>query len=315
MIKLKYFAENFDLARLALSHWKHDESTLPQRLQRFRISSNAVYPFDRDGQLCFLRMAPMEEKDGQEWLGEMDFLAYLQKNGYPAMRPLPAENGDLLVLLDTSYGKWYACAFEGVAGQPLEDVTMTEELAETYGAALGKLHQLSLLYVSPIRRRNEQTLLAWIEKTLHRHAAPRHMLACREEIARQLAALSPSPNNYGLIHYDFEPDNVFWNGETCSVIDFEDGMLHFYAADVVQALDELPEAFHPAFLRGYRQTSPDVHMEERDFPLMRAFRDLYSYARLLHCLSEKPSPLPEWMPRLIDRLEARLHALEQSFLK
>ena len=38
---------------------------------------------------------------------------------------------------------------------------------------------------------------------------------------------------------------------------------------------------------------------------MRRFRDLYSYARLLHSLSEKPEPQPEWMPELVKRLEAR----------
>lgn len=51
-----------------------------------------------------------------------------------------------------------------------------------------------------------------------------------------------------------------------------------------------------------------------DFPLMRRFRNLYSYARLLHSLSEKPEPEPEWMLRLVKRLEMRRDELERSIL-
>ena len=53
MLKLKYLEENFDLARYALANWRHDGETLADRLKWFRISSNAVYPFDRNGKRCF----------------------------------------------------------------------------------------------------------------------------------------------------------------------------------------------------------------------------------------------------------------------
>lgn len=309
MLKLKYLEENFDLARHALAIWRHDEDTLVERMKWFRISSNAVYPFDRDGRLCFLRMAPAEEKESLELLGEIDFLEYLNRCGYPAMRPIPAENGERLLLLDTPWGVWYASVFEGVPGCPLEDLPMTAQLAEAYGGALGRLHELSMRYHSPVKRRSEREVLSWTRQTLGRYAAPAQLLERADEVAQQLAALPRMRTQYGLIHYDFEPDNVFWDGERFSVIDFEDGMLHFYAADVAQALDELPEAYHKAFLQGYRAVCPDVYTAVGDLQLMRHFRDLYSCARLLHCLSEKPVPEPNWMPQLTSRLEQRLHEL------
>lgn len=309
MLKLKYLTENFDLARFALTSWRHDAHTLPDRLQWFRISSNAVYPFDRDGQLCFLRLSPSEEKESRELLGELDFLNFLQRRGYPAMCPIPSDGGELLLLLDTPWGRWYASAFEGVPGCPLEQMPMTETLAETYGAALGQLHGLSMQYHSPIRRRSDQDVLAWARQVFIAHAMPGKAIAALDETAQQLSELPRTRGCYGLIHYDFEPDNVFWDGEKCSAIDFEDGMLHFYAVDVVQALDELPESQHPAFLRGYRTACPEARVNEEDFPLMQRFRNLYTCARLLHCLSEKPVPEPEWMPQLTMRLENRLHEL------
>lgn len=312
MLKLKYLEENFDLARFALARWRHDEETLTDRMRWFRISSNAVYPFDRDGRLCFLRLSPAEEKEPLELLGEIDFLEFLRRCRYPAMRPIPSENGDSLLRLDTPWGMWYASAFEGVSGRPLEAVPMTAALAEAYGAALGQLHGISMRYHSPVRRRSDRDVLEWTGRVFTTHAMSERFFAKLDETTQQLSKMPRTRAWYGLVHYDFEPDNVFWDGEKCSAIDFEDGMLHFYAVDVVQALDELPEAYHKAFLQGYRTACPEARVEEGDFPLMRRFRDLYSCARLLHCLSERPVPEPEWMPQLTARLEKRLHELKSK---
>ena len=59
--------------------------------------------------------------------------------------------------------------------------------------------------------------------------------AC-DRLYTQLEQLPVSPAGYGLVHYDFEPDNVFYDGETCHVIDFDDSMEHFYAIDLVQMI-------------------------------------------------------------------------------
>lgn len=313
MLKLVYLNENFDLARSALSNWRHDEATLTERLGWFRISSNAVYPFDREGRLHFLRLSPAGEKDALELLGELDFLTYLNRAGYPAMQPVPSESGELLLALDTPWGRWYASVFACVPGKPLEEVPMTDAAVEHYGAALGGLHRLSMRYVSPLKRRSHRDVLAWASRSLEDQGASAAALAELREVSRLLAEKPRTRENYGLIHYDFEPDNVFWDGTQCHVIDFEDGMLHFYAVDVVQALDEIPETYHESFLRGYHAACPEAEADAGDFPLMRRFRNLYSYARLLDCLSHRPEPLPAWMPALIARLEARLQALETGF--
>ena len=60
MLKLKYLFENFELAKLALTNWEHDEDTLGEYLKYFRISSNAVYPFSVQGKRHFLRLAPID---------------------------------------------------------------------------------------------------------------------------------------------------------------------------------------------------------------------------------------------------------------
>ena len=85
MMMLKNLPENFPLAKTALAHWDHEEAGLDQLLGKFRTSSNAVYPFRQKGQLCFLRLAPTEEKLKTNLLGELEFLEYLKSYHYPAL--------------------------------------------------------------------------------------------------------------------------------------------------------------------------------------------------------------------------------------
>lgn len=99
-------------------------------------------------------------------------------------------------------------------------------------------------YAPPLKRSSHKTAMAWIGQELAARGAPEAAQDEAREVARLLAEQPRSRCSYGLVHYDFEPDNVFWDGTRCHVIDFEDGMLHFYAIDLVQALDEIPETYH-----------------------------------------------------------------------
>lgn len=312
MMKLTYLAEDFDLARKALAHWEHDEKTLPERMKWFRISASAVYPFDdAQGRLCFLRLIPASEKSAAEILAELDFLTHLQKVGYPCMRPIPAKEELLMAPLNHREETWYACAFTGVPGQPLDDLPMNSMLAWAYGFALGQLHAASMNYRPMPTCRSRGSVTRWIAETLTAHHAPQSVREKLAEAARMLEEKPRNAQNYGMVHYDFEPDNVFWTGSDCHAIDFGDAMTHFYALDLVQALDEMEEEFHSHFIGGYYDGCPDSGVDQLDFPLMRRFRDLYSYARLLHSLSEKPEPQPDWMPQLVSRLECRRDELLQ----
>lgn len=56
------------------------------------------------------------------------------------------------------------------------------------------------------------------------------------------AAMPATKVNFGLVHYDFEYDNVFYDStsEECYAIDFDDAMYHWYAMDIEQALKSAP---------------------------------------------------------------------------
>ena len=312
MLKLKYREENFTLARMALVFYSHDEDTMEERMQRFRISANAVYPYDCDGKLCFLRMNPSMEKSSPLIREELRFIQLLRQKGYPALKPIRNLDGEYFRNMPSPWGIWCICAFEGVPGVPLEQVEMTEEIITRYGEALGQLHHLSMQLMLPPDRPNFLELMKWIRDILE--DAPYPLYRECLEIRDALKEMPCHPYTLGMIHGDFEMDNVFWDGEKCHVIDFDDCFVHFYSLDLLIALRELPEEGKEAFLRGYRAACPESRATEEDFPLMRRFRDLFQYARIMYALSEKPDPMPDWMHALVERLEGMMADLERDIM-
>ena len=328
MLKLKYLFENFELAKLALTNWEHDEDTLDEYLKYFRISSNAVYPFAMKGKRHFLRLSPVEEKQKENLMGELEFLQYLNQEGYGAMKPVAAKNGELMLTLNTKWGGYYVSVFEGVAGISIEGTDYREEIMTAYGKALGRLHNLSMDYQPENRKWSYVDALAWVKKTLaeYQNQYPEKGLLLEnmqreaEAVEQELSKLKQTKETFGLVHYDFEPDNVFYNEEdnSCQVIDFEDGMYHFFLVDIEQVLDSLSEelegeAFEQAkknFLQGYESERTLEQDYEPKCRLMRRFCNLFSYARLVHCIAEEVPNAPEWMVSLKARLTVKIQQLE-----
>ncbi|HWQ58999.1 MAG TPA: phosphotransferase, partial [Clostridia bacterium] len=242
------------------------------------------------------------------------------EKGYPALKPAAPKAGDLPLLIDTRWGKHYACAFKKAPGERVDRTDMSQEIMFSYGKALGNLHVLSRAYQPKARMWSCFDALDWARAQLDAVGAPQSVRDALGQAREELAALPKSAEDFGLVHNDFEPDNVFYDAGTgvCSAIDFEDGMYHFYALDVAKALDaveeEAPagrfEEARDALLEGYRAQAPLGREAEELFPLMRRFQSAYAYARIAYCLAERPAEEPDWMRELCAKLEARLAALE-----
>lgn len=318
MMKLHHLMENFDLARLALQHYPHDETPLSETLRHFRISSNAVYPYLCNGFLCFLRLAPADEKDPTEIEAEVQFIQALRDQGFPAMQPIGAHDGRYVLSLSTPYGSYTASSFRAVPGSPMEDSSCTPVMLHIMGRTLARLHHLSRNI--HVQRPDHREMMARIRRLLMDNQAPNGILTVWQQVNTALNALPLSPDTYGLLHYDFEPDNVFWDEETksCSVIDFDDAMYGWFSIDVEQALDALTEVTDEngctAFMEGYRSIFPFTSEMEAQRPLMRTFINLRSYARLLHCLNDAVADMPPWMPGLIEKLTFAKKRLETALL-
>lgn len=334
MLLLKYLEYDETLANLALGKWMNTSLEEHRTFYNFRASSNAVYPFylkekEYCGKLyssekCYLRISPVKEKRKENIYGELDFIQYLNQCGYPSLRPIESNNKHMIETIDYMGETYYASVFREVAGKAIEDIQITEQVIYQYGKALGRLHMFSSKYKPGLYSKwTYQDALDWMQKVLL--SLGDQDLALREclDVSEKLSRLEKTEKNFGLVHYDFEIDNVFYDekSQSCYVIDFEDGMVHWYGLDIEQAIDSLCEVLDRENMQEAKQIFLDGYASEWDIsyalleclPLFRRFVDLYSYVRLSRVMNEKYEDEPEWMRNLRKKLQEKIARIKESY--
>lgn len=323
MLKLKYLFDNKDLAHMILKNWEYDYDD-PNLLEYYRISSNAVYLCKNQGNTFFLRFTHVEEKAKEKILAELEFLSYLRSNGYPAVETILSKSGNELEVVDTPWGTFCAVAFKKASGKQISEMPLTKDLIFGLGKALGKLHKLSSAF-SPVRdkRSDWKETMDWMENVLLTFPDE---TAAKSELSILKAYFSKLPitkENFGLIHYDFEPDNVFYNEitKTYNPIDFDDAMYHWYAFDIEQSLDSIrknvpEEQVEPSvneFIKGYRLEYAISDEMLKLLPIFRRYVNLYGYVRILRSMEEKWDNEPDWMINLRIKLKDLLDSRKDNF--
>ncbi len=314
MLPMRFLFHDQSLAETALSYWPHDAEQKSFG-QRFRISANAVYPYVFQSNLHFLRLSPVVEKSEIMVAAELQFITHLLQSGFPALKPDLALDGENLVAISHQGQQYNVTSFAAVPGRQLSDMDLTPELLAGYGSALAQLHIHSSNFVpGKLRRPDCNNILDWIETSLQHDEEAAGAMAEVSLLRQAFGALPRGVADFGLIHYDFEPDNVFHDTRSGAfhVIDFDDCHYHWYAMDVVGVLAELEDqdgssafatdsAKH--FLAGYRclRDLPQELLEAEE--IFRRYRALYGFTRVVRCLRDGvPSPQPDWMVSLRQRL-------------
>ena len=323
MLKLKYLVDNRPLVLKILSRWSYDEDSL-DLLDQYRISSNAVYPFLYQGEVRLLRFFPVSEKPKNAGLAEISFLRYLEEAKFSSLRLIPSSHGNDYEIFDEESGSFFASVFSKVPGRRMDEIDPNKENVKAAGRALGELHRLSSLYAPDCKRWSYTEALTFCREIITESNGPSIALAEADFIEKLLNALPRTEDRFGLIHFDFERDNLFYQEETgiCHVIDFDDAMYHFFAADVCRAVTDLAiecpdleERIEEWFLQGYREVRPMTDDELAMFPLFQRFFDLFSYARILRVIEEPTEATPEWMRSLLVHLSDLMAERSSGFGK
>ena len=201
------------VAEQLMKRWEHEQGSA----RFFRSSANFVYVFRNEGRQNFLRFAESSERTRKTIEAEMDILHWVARRGMTVTTPIQSRNGHFVETVVTELGTFHAVGFAGLEGSQLDIGELDDSQFREWGAALGKLHAALRTYAGPglstrstwkdhlemVRAflpQNESTL--WIE--------------C-EQIASSLQGLPMTPENYGLVHFDFELDNLYWLDHTIGI--------------------------------------------------------------------------------------------------
>lgn len=288
------------LVEALLQPWVHD----PGSARFFRASANGVAYFTRDGHRQFLRFSPVTERTLAALEAEVRLVAWLDGEGVKVAAPVPSRNGRLVERV----GDYYCVVFVGLAGTHLEVSDCDEAQFSAWGAALGQLHATMKRYQDPSLADRP----SWREHLAQARPYVEGEPGLAAEWAflqRWASALPTGPDDYGLIHFDCEADNLCWADGGFAILDFDDAAHHWYAADIAYALRDLfgegvdlTDARFKAFLRGYEGAHPLNPVLLVQLPNFLRLHRMVVFARLSRALD---LPAGQEGPAWLKRLEAR----------
>lgn len=305
------------LADTLLDRWEHD----PGHAKFWRASANFVFFFKKAGHDCVLRFNHASERSAETIQSEIDYVNALAAEGLRVARPVRSMAGNYVESIATDQGVFHTVVFEALPGKQLELEEMTPDQLVRWGKMLGEFHNAAANY-NPAGRPTWHNQLKWITELLPAEESAAHQAATR--LANELSNLASTEQNFGLIHGDFELDNLIWEGATPGIIDFDDCACNWLVADFAFALGDLfgdsaasvdlqNESFLH-FVEGYRLARPIAQAELERIPLFVHLDNLLAFAKLCRSLTPvNPAGELPWMAGLRDKLAAKMHFYRDQF--
>ena len=241
-----------------------------------RKRENAVYDMMLPSGRTALRLHRAGYQSAAAIRSELWWCHALASAGVPVARPVPALDGQLLVLLSTgrlaSALAWVDGVPLGEAGVPLAgDASEQAARHRALGRLLAQLHSATDALVPP----PEFTRISWDSDGLlgetpfwgrfwdHPALQPEDAALLRRtrDFLRERMQDHAASGSFGLIHADVLRENVFVGPSGLSLIDFDDSGFGFRLYDLGTALSQ--NLFEPALPRiaqalaeGYGETRP-----------------------------------------------------------
>ncbi|MED3647869.1 phosphotransferase enzyme family protein [Halalkalibacterium halodurans] len=275
------------LAEFILERWGFDRHSVFY----WRASANFIFMFQHHGKKYYLRFNDSCERNLTMIKEELKLVQYLGSQALAVAQPVLSKNNNLVEVVITPIGTFYAVVFEALDGEHLSFEEMNEEQLFVWGEMLGTIHENlknvpnDLAIKRPSWKDDLEKVKEWLP--------PNEIAAMKElEMISEWANQLPiTKENFGIIHYDFELDNVRFNEITISALDFDDCAYYWYVADIVYALRDAGKfrVTTPAiktFMKGYKSST---FLDEELLEEANGFERLHhlvSFARLLRSVDK-----------------------------
>ena len=287
-----------------------------------RASANFAFHVQTAARDYVLRFNHASEREPEFIAAELAFIAHLTERGIRAAQPVRSLRGNLIESVSTRLGLFHGVLFEAMPGAPMEFDALCAEQFHLWGRALAELHNASAgLHIGGRPHWQDRIAMA-------RQIIPRDETAAHAElnvVADRLAARPINLNNFGLVHYDFELDNLRWHDGAIGIFDFDDCVYSWFGVDLANALPDelfddrvervdLGDERLQMFLTGYRSARQMDDDELAPIPLFLRLDNLINFARIYRALVERPpEDEPAWTTQLCTKLNLELDKYRASF--
>ncbi|GGD08758.1 hypothetical protein GCM10011389_15470 [Pontibacillus salipaludis] len=221
------------------------DSLLEEAANRFGTTSakaekrgdfeNYVFEVHKEGQPYILRLTHSSHRKWGDIQAELEWVNFLHQNGANVSVAHTSVNGVLVEEIPVEGSSFYICLFDKAPGSlvKMDDERFGPDLFESWGEAVGHMHQVTRSYQSGEDKRDrwEEEDLLNFSKYLDEER-DEAIIVEGEKVVRELKSLPETEESFGLIHSDIHPGNFFYDEEDIHIFDFDDSTYHFYVSDV-----------------------------------------------------------------------------------
>ncbi len=248
---------------------------------------NDVYLVQDESSKYALRVWRKTYRDVDDVAYELDFLAYLKTQSFPASCAVPLLDDSLYFKVSTPEGARAIALYEWAPGCKFGEV-LSEETAASIGAAFARMHLHGLEYLGP-----DHTFTATNSKD-YNHCMPalldfmydrpddlRDYAIIAKNLDVRLTELAERGVPMGVCHRDFHPSNVHVTPDgDFTLLDFDAAGEDFLMQDVKNFVwgnlfYDFSPSYGDAFEQGYQQVRPFTAAEVENgelFLMAKAFR-------------------------------------------
>jgi Ser/Thr protein kinase RdoA (MazF antagonist) len=261
------------VADVVAAAWGH----APGAARHWRSSASHVFVLPR----AYLRMVPPTARPRDEFVAVVELMRALGERGVAVTPSVPSCAGALVETVATPLGDMHAMVVEAAPGERIDVDALTVARATAWGQALARLHEAGRDV--GVRLPGPLSELDHVAQVFPDDPA---LVAAATDIARRLATLPRDPARFGIVHGDFELDNLSWDGDTVVAYDFDEAARSWFVADIVNAVRDLAgrTELYGAFLTGYRRERPLPEPDLAHVPLLAAAQAACAAVRVRRAL-------------------------------
>jgi Ser/Thr protein kinase RdoA (MazF antagonist) len=288
------------------------------------VRSSATHVFVLPGEPArYLRMVHADQITATRFEAVAALAERMGEAGAAVAVPVRSPAGRLIETVPTALGTMHAMVVAAAPGVPVELDGMDVPAARAWGRALGQFHAAAATCVDPRDGLSEP--LAGLDAVATRYPHDAALGEAVEILRRWRDRLARDPRAYGVVHGDFELDNLAWAGGRPTAFDLDEAGYSWYAADIAYALRDLgdgvmlPAPAHrglfAAFLDGYRGVRPLPPEDAGRLSVFTAANAALSLARLIGVEDAGPeSGDPDWLVALRAKVDAYLRRQRATVL-
>lgn len=267
-----------------------------------RSSASHVFVADEGDRRVMLRLRPADAPDAPDAWASLCRSAAAAEALHAAGAPVPAVARSTAGHAVQRVGASWVTALVAVEGTVLDDDDLDPQTARAWGRLVAQFHRSATAATLP----DIPDLVALTSP------------ACADE----LAGLPITPDVFGTLHGDPEPDNVVWGEGGPVLIDLDDVRRGWFAADIAFALrawgppgtaPDLSAPVPAAFLAGYREVRAVSEAELGWLPALARAATAETLRELAPLLAARPEPgWPRWAHELDRKVRTRAQEYEAA---